>query len=992
MLMRLVYLFISLLAVFPAKAYWQQHTATTISVSLDDRSHMLRGYERIVYTNNAPDTLTFIYMHLWPNAYKNDRTAFCGQMVQSGKKDFYFSPAEDKGYIDSLRFYADDERATIVDDGHNIDVIRLQLPRPLPPGRSVTIETPFRVKIPKVFSRLGHSGQAYFISQWFPKPAVYDHKGWHPMPYLDQGEFYSEFGSYDVSITLPENYVLVATGNCVTETENARMDSLSRLSYPSDTLYRKSFPASSSTSKTVRYIENNVHDFAWFADKRWIVRQDTVSGAGNDGLTKITAAFLPRHQQQWDSATAVLKRTLNSYGTSVGKYPYATMKAVEGDMSAGGGMEYPTVTVIDRAAASVLPTVLIHEAGHNWFYGVIGSNERLHPWMDEGINSFYEHRADSGSGKELGAELENVLYYQLAAMNEDQAASAPAEAFRPENYGADVYVKSSYLMEWLEAYMGKDTFRLAMQDYFSQWKFRHPYPEDFRALMQAHTPKNLDWFFDGALATERKIDFKLSSIRRHKDVLQVTVKNKSSFAAPAAIRMLHGDSTLQEVWAAPFSGITQISVPATEPWDKVRISAVTADFKLANNEYRRHGLWHRGGLRLNPLVGLNRSVKHKIYLLPAMGYNAYDGFGLGLLLHNMSWPQYRFQYAFAPLYSFSSKQLNGAGALAYSWYPAKIFKEIRLQANIKSFSQGAARINIPDPLFARYTKIAPSLELVFREKQSHSRVTRSLLLKQYTIQEQAFQYTLNPADSNYIPSMAPAQQRSYFLLRYEHRNKQTFHPFSYSAEAQVGESFIKLGLEANARVDYDIKDKSFYLRAYAGKFISTKTTSNSRYWLNTTYSGVNDYLYDGVYLARNKNEGFGSQQVSVQEGGFKIPTNLYANVLGRSDNWLLALNVKTDLPLGKLPLRVYADAATFADAAQLNPSGSKVSFNAGFELHLFGEALSIYAPVLMSSDYRDYISGMYAKDRFLKSIAFSLNIQNFNWLRTHEQIFRLINR
>ncbi|HTN16453.1 MAG TPA: M1 family metallopeptidase [Chitinophagaceae bacterium] len=990
--MRLVFLFLYLMAVLPAKAYWQQHTATTISVSLDDRNHMLRGYEKIVYTNNAPDTLEFIYIHLWPNAYKNDRTAFCEQMVQSGKKDFYFATEADRGYIDSLRFYADDERATFFDDGRNADVIRLQLPKPLLPGKSVTIETPFRVKIPKVFSRLGHSGQAYFISQWFPKPAVYDHKGWHPMPYLDQGEFYSEFGSYDVSITLPENYVLVATGNCSTEAENVHMDSLSHLPFPSDTLYRQSFPASSNTLKTVRYIENDVHDFAWFADKRWIVRQDTVSGLGNDGVTKITTAFLPAHQKQWDTATALLKKTINGYGTAVGKYPYATLKAVEGDMSAGGGMEYPTVTVIDRAVASVLPTVLIHEAGHNWFYGMLGSNERLYPWMDEGINSFYEHWLVSDSSRDVMAQLEAVLYYQLAAMNEDQAAAAPAESFRPGNYGADVYVKSAHLMEWLEAYMGKDAFRRAMQDYFTQWKFRHPYPEDFRAVIQAHTHKNLDWFFDGALATDRRIDFKLSGARRRGDSLWIRVRNKSGFAAPAAVSVLKDDSTVVQAWSAPFTGTARIGVPATDDWDKIRLSAVAPDFKLANNEYRRYGLLHRGGFRLNPLVGLNRSRYNKMYLLPAMGYNTYDGFGLGLLLHNMSWPQYRFQYAFAPLYSFGSRQLNGAGAAAYSWYPARMFKEIRLQANIKSFSQGVAKMNIPDPLFARYLKVAPSLEFVFREKQSHSTVTRSLLLKQYTIQEQYFQYTLDPVDSNYIPSLAPAQQHTYFLLRYEHRNKRAFHPFSYTAEAQFGESFIKLGLEANARVDYDVKGKSFYLRAYAGKFFSTKTTDNSRYWLNTTYSGVNDYLYDGIYFARNKNEGFGSRQISIQEGGFKIPTNLYANVLGRSDNWLLALNVKTDLPLGKLPLRVYADAATFADAAQSNPSGSKVSFNAGFELHLFGEALSIYAPLLMSSDYKDYISGIYTKDRFLKSIAFSLNIQNFNWLRTHEQIFRLINR
>jgi hypothetical protein len=981
-----------LFMVMPSKAYWQQHVATNISVSLDDRNHMLRGYEKMVYTNNSPDTLIFIYLHLWPNAYKNDRTAYCEQQVQSGNTDFYFAAAEDRGYIDSLKFYVDDERADFFSDGPYIDIVNLQLPKPLLPGQSVTIETPFRVKIPKLFSRLGHNKQAYFISQWFPKPAVYDHKGWHPMPYLDQGEFYSEFGSYDISITLPENYILVATGNCRTAAEDGRMDSLARLPYPQDTLYKSSYPASSTGFKTVRFTEENIHDFAWFADKRWIVRQDTVSGPGSEGVTKIITAFLPKHQKEWSRAHVALKTTIDTYGSAVGKYPYATLKAVEGDMNAGGGMEYPTVTIIDKSVASILPAVLTHEAGHNWFYGMLGSNERMHPWMDEGINSFYEYKTNAGTGssENLASRLEEAMYYQLAAVHEDQAAAGHSAAFSSAAYGADVYIKTAHLLEWLEAYMGKEDFRLAMQAYFDTWKFKHPYPEDLRAIMQAHSVKNLDWFFDAALYTTQKIDFKLTGVRTFGDSLQVTVKNKSDFAAPVAVSVVKSDGIAQQAWTVPFKGTVKISLKAGDNWDKVVLGAVAPEFKLANNEYRRTGLVHKGGLRLNPLLGLNRSEQNKIYLLPAAGYNVYDGAGLGLLLHNLGWPQYRFQFALAPLYSFNSKQLNGAGAIAYSWYPKTAFKEIRFQVNVKSFSQGTTQLNVPEPLFARYIKVAPSLEFVF-QKSPASPVSGSLLLKQYTIQEQYFKYALNPLDSTYSPSSASGRN-TYLLLRYEHKNKRTFHPFSYRAEAQLGERFVKLGVDANCRIDYDTKGKSFYLRAYAGKFITIKEGDNSRYLLNTTYSGVNDYLYDGIYFARNKNEGTGAQQISMQEGGFKIPTNLYANVLGRSDNWLLALNVKTDLPLGKLPLRVYADAVTFADASVLNPSGTKVAFNAGLELHLFEDVLSIYAPLLMSSDYKDYISSMYPKNKFLKSIAFSLNIQNFNLLRTHEQIFSLISQ
>jgi hypothetical protein len=176
------------------KAYWQQKVDNDITVTLDDKAHMLRGYINITYTNNSPDTLRFIYFHLYPNAYSSDRTAYEKQTVENGSTDHYFSDEEDRGFIDSIKFSVSgssggEMKAAGIIATKDPDIVRLILPEPLLPGGGLRIETPFRVKIPLTFSRLGHTDQAYHISQWFPKPAVYDSKGWHPIPYLDQGEF-----------------------------------------------------------------------------------------------------------------------------------------------------------------------------------------------------------------------------------------------------------------------------------------------------------------------------------------------------------------------------------------------------------------------------------------------------------------------------------------------------------------------------------------------------------------------------------------------------------------------------------------------------------------------------------------------------------------------------------------------------------------------------------------------------------------------------------
>ena len=197
-----------------SQEYFQQKVDTYIDVELDDENHILRGFEKMVYYNNSSITLDKIIIHLWPNAYKNNNTNLAKQKYSDGSMSFKYADSIDLGYIDSLDFKVNGEKVKWQFLNEQIDISELDLKKPLNPGDSIVITTPFRVKIPSgKFSRLGHIGQSYQITQWFAKPAVFDKNGWHPMSYLDKGEFYSEFGNYDVSITIPKNYILMATGD-----------------------------------------------------------------------------------------------------------------------------------------------------------------------------------------------------------------------------------------------------------------------------------------------------------------------------------------------------------------------------------------------------------------------------------------------------------------------------------------------------------------------------------------------------------------------------------------------------------------------------------------------------------------------------------------------------------------------------------------------------------------------------------------------------------
>lgn len=977
-------------------SYWQQRVDTRMDVVLDDEQHLINGRIEMDYFNNSPDTLSFIYFHLWPNAYKTDRTAFEQQAVEDGLTDHYFAKDKDRGYIDSLYFVADDSKCGIVVTQHE-DIIKLVLPTPLLPGAKTTITSPFRVKIPLTFSRLGHNGNAYQISQWFPKPAVYDRKGWHPLPYLNQGEFYSEFGSYDVAITLPQNYIVMGTGNITDAAENAWLDSLSALSLPPDTLYKKQTPISSTATKTIHFQEDNVHDFAWFADKRWVVRQEKFSIGDNPEITAYSC-FLPVDQQGWKNSAAKIKETVIKYSSLVGTYPYRTVKAVEGDLIAGGGMEYPTVTVIQKMDdEKEVNVVVAHEVGHNWFYGILGTNEREHAWMDEGINSLYEHKvqpSDKRLSEFLGTskDLDYLGYAAMAASRNLLPADTTAYIYPAANYGADVYGKASYFLEWLEDYMGKESFQKAMQQYFNEWKFKHPYPEDFEQIFRASTDKNLDWFF-AALHSSKPVDYKIKSVKKKDGLTEITVKNKTGFLAPVKV-ILEGESEAggtiaKSGWSQSFVGKTTFTIAdsGNTKWHSAYIAESVPDYKSDNNLYKNGSTFHP---KLGAFAGLNMSEKSKTWLAPAIGYNYYDGFMAGLLLHNVSLPQNKFQYILAPLYAFGSKQFVGTGIVGYTAFmDGGALHNMQFNLEGKTFSYRKSDLNVADAVRARFIKIAPEVIFNFRKPYPRSSVSRSLSVKGYWIREDRMAFQMDGADSLYRPSIAGSNDNYYGRMRYNHTNERTFNPFSYTFESQVGKQFAKISLEANLKIDYFIKDKGLYIRGFAGKFFSFTNNDfeSYRYRLATTYTGANDYLYDETYLGRNEQTGFTSQQISMKEGGFKINTLQYANQIGLSNDWLFALNLKSDLPFWNLPVRLFADIGTFSGAKKQNPSESALLYVAGLEVYI-SDYLTINLPLVMSKDYKEYVDGILGKGSFAKTISFSLNLSKIDWLNGPSKLLR----
>lgn len=502
------------LSLHAQQSYWQQDLRYTIKATLNDKENSINAEETIVYKNNSPSALDFIWFHIWPNAYKNENTALIRQIKgdsSRSKKMENFGT----GFIEGLAFTADGKPVRTEPHPQHIDVIKLVLDKPLPPGGSVTIATPFTVKLPNYFSRSGFADGEFMACQWYPKPAVFDKDGWHEMPYLDMGEFYSEYATYSVSITVPSDFIVSATGILQTKEEldaykkAGSINASDRKGKPE--LYK---PAAGSATKTLQYYAEQVPDFAWFADRDFVIQYDTVQLASG----RVVDAFSFYHNKKgtiWTSSIDYVKDGTRKYSEWVGEYAYPVVQAVEGPANnSSGGMEYPMVTLITSPDAKKerLAGVIVHEVGHNWFMAMLGSNERLHTWMDEGLNTYYQFRyeaekfrANSIFGDAIPEEIKKMpadeflgVVYNVIEKSLPMEYPMETEASKFPNsdeYGLVSYVKTALWLYMLEMAIGKDQVDKAIQNYFSKWKFKHPQPADMQAAFEEAIGSKLDKFF-----------------------------------------------------------------------------------------------------------------------------------------------------------------------------------------------------------------------------------------------------------------------------------------------------------------------------------------------------------------------------------------------------------------------------------------------------------------------------------------------------------------
>ena len=498
----------------------------TIMARLDPATRTITGSETITWRNITSTPAADLQFHLYWNGWKNTRSTFVRERALGATNEDRQPRPDEWASIDitGIKVAGSDRTATkrfIAPDDENPNdetVMSVPLAQPIEPGASATIDVAWTAHVPRTFARTGAIGNFFFIAQWFPKLGVLQEDGWNCHQFHAGTEFFSDYGVYDVSLTVPAGWPLGATG-----VQRERRDNGDR-------------------TTTHRYYQEDVHDFAWTTSPDYIER---TARFDHPRLPPVEMRLLlqPEHAGQAERHFDATRTTLKYYGEWYGAYPYGHITIVDPAFQSGaGGMEYPTLFTagtrwLAPAGVTTPEGVTVHEAGHQFWYGIVGNNEFEDAWMDEGFNTFSTARAvaqvydpnhlalryfggfvpwvftDIALGRET--EGNRLAGYRRDARSD--APSTPAYRYFPSTGGSITYNKTALWLNTMERWLGWPVLQRVMSTHFETWKFRHPKPNDFFDVVSGVTGQDLGWYFDQVYRSSNVFDYGVQDLKSARD-------------------------------------------------------------------------------------------------------------------------------------------------------------------------------------------------------------------------------------------------------------------------------------------------------------------------------------------------------------------------------------------------------------------------------------------------------------------------------------------
>ena len=873
-----------------------------ISAILNTETNELRIKQEIDFYNKSDSILNAVYFHNWGNAFKDKNTPLAKRFIENYSKTFHFTNDKNRGSSTIKSVSVDYDIATWEITEKNPDILKINLQKSLKPGDSVKINATYIVKIPNSkFTDYGVNYETYNLRYWYLSPAIYTNK-WELTNNLDMDDLFIDFTNYQIELKVPENYIV-----------NSDLNS----------------------SNTIR---NNFNHYTLIGENKLDIELNITKN--NDFISydlseiEITTN-LDSHKLSKSLKSSILKREFYFIQTYLGKFPHEKLllNKIEYEKNPVYGFNQLPSFLAAYSDAFEWDIQLFKVLSKKYIDQIFLFNKREDYWLADGLQAylminyverFYPELKAIGNISQLwgvkGFNLAKINFnekypfvYQFAARkNLDQALTTRADSLSNFNRKIVNKYKAGLGIKYLETYLEDISMPSVIWDFSYKNSGNKIQSSDFIHFLKSASSKDISWFENDYLQTNKKVDYTIKKITKKNDSLEVSILNKRKITTPIQLYGIKDQEIKFKKWLPNIDSLTKIKIP-TNGFDKLSLNyeSLLPEYNLRNNwKSVDKKLFHRP-LQVKFMKDIENPYYNQFFYTPVFRYNYYDGAVLGLAISNKTLLNKSFIYKITPSIGTTSKSLSGTFSLKYEYLPEN--------KSVNKFIAGISGSNFHYAENLSYTTLTPFALLEFKRKSLRD-ISRNAISASYTFVDREKSPTqIEHSETN---------KYKVFNLTYGYAKPEIIDDFRFSTGLQVSRKFSKLSLTAHFRKLTDT-NRQFDFRFFAGTFLNNKTETD---FFSFALDRPSDYLFRYDYLGRSETSGFFSQQIIINEGGFKAKLPVaYAN------QWLSTIN--TSIGLWRW-FEVYTDVGFVKNRNQ------KVYFahENGVRLNFIQDILEVYFP------------------------------------------------
>lgn len=895
-----------------AKSQSDEKNSIIIDASIDTSKNILSGTQKIIYINSSSDTLSEIFLHAWPASFRHRNTKLGERSRENRKKDIYFADVEEKG--DIYGFLFEDAVDTLIWSytNHSHDIIELELSKPLLPGKSVTFQTPFEIKLPNArFTGFGYSDKGFYLKDWYLSPAVYRDKIWHTMSNKNLDDLFIEPNMYLIKLRFPEEYKIT-----------------------SNLLYKESYMGfdryeANLSGKTLGSVKIMIYKDLKFKTHHIATKNSNIVNVETD----ISYPFIFSLEDPFE---ALLKRQLDFLESNLGEYKASKLWVSSVFLKNNPIYSMNTIPLIKTMGPKFQKEIEVFKAlSYNYIKSSIFTNPREDSWMIEGLNTYllglyietyYPDKKLFGNLSDYWVsrffdlsdlkfnDRQQLLYLIMARQNLDQEIGISKEKFANLNLLAINRFKTAMGLTYLRDYLGEDDFVKSLKETFSYSSKKFIDTKQAERIFSKNSASKSDWFFNDYIAQRNLIDYKLKNKEN-----EIIITNKTNYSGPLKIYGYKKDSLVFAEWCDGFSGKIKY-VPPTLDFDRIVLNDNNSlpEYNFRDNTLKYNKKWYHiidKPLQVKLMTDVENPNYTQVFVNPYVEWNAYDGLLLGGAFYNKSIIRRPFNYNISPTYAFNAKSLTGSGSMSYTYYfrHSDIFHSAKFGIYAK-YSHYDTNLS--------YLKYNPAVSLHFKRPDPRGVESNSIFMRYVSVEKEIPSYT-NP-----VEDLGKYEEYKIFNLRHTFSNPEIIKDLRFRTDLQLGDKFGKISSEVRFRKETDWRNR-IDLRLFAGIFMYNNVG-------NTYYDfGINsstDYLFDHNFLGRSETSGILSQQIIVNDGAFKTKYNTFAN------NWLVSTNAH--ISIWKF-FEVYGDVGMYSNKGDSN----QFIWDTGVRFNFVPEIFEFYFPI-----------------------------------------------